>query len=582
MTGSGNTLFVMQPVDIFGPLYLATLLLGLAFMVITGIRKNYPAATWAGIVATIMVLFVTGLKLFSYSPGEIGQILSGRFTEIKYVKFVPGGILLVALGFWIAKRWLRFHRFVFDDFIFILPALQLVQRSGCFLSGCCSGTPTSIPWAVHYAEPSTLYYQHYELGLLEAGSLHSLGVHPTQLYTMLISGVILAVLLATRRRFKRPGSFTMFALLLLGGMRFFLEFFRQPLVGSWQALEWQSINVLQWMILSVAMVISTILWWRERKNNVVRFSPKPITDQPYHSSALILLLIILVWQVRVIFDSMEFILLSLVLLGGLAISSTQIVLRVTTPVSRMAMGSLLVAAFFTMGQNMDDALTDKDDSYGWFSLGLGGGVGAYEHINRDCSGNITSRTRRDYTQGGISAAYHYKFPKNRTLEAGMRHYYLYNPDPRNPDKETTFYFFNPYMGYDAVNYATTLGLSYGRGLKEEEYSSIFFWPVLYLRFGNRNRYFIDAETFNRTHFLGPASVAQLGMGYGFNSNGRNLLRFGMALDMGDRAGVYVGGDFLLQDRYTISPYFTLVKYPSIGINMRFNFGEHRVQPANRP
>jgi prolipoprotein diacylglyceryltransferase len=90
----------------------------------------------------------------------------------------------------------------------------LIGRIGCFLHGCCYGTPTSLPWGVDFGD--------------------GLRRHPTQLYEAAFALVALLVLVAMRRRDSRPGS--LFGGFMIGyfAFRFGGEFLRsgpRPLLG---------------------------------------------------------------------------------------------------------------------------------------------------------------------------------------------------------------------------------------------------------------------------------------------------------------------------------------------------------------
>jgi phosphatidylglycerol:prolipoprotein diacylglycerol transferase len=85
-------------------------------------------------------------------------------------------------------------------------------RIGCFMTGCCFGRPTDLPWAVHFPPG----------GEAPVG----VGLHPTQIYEALLNFTFSFVLLALYRRKKFDGQ--IFAIYLLGYaiLRAFVEMFR--------------------------------------------------------------------------------------------------------------------------------------------------------------------------------------------------------------------------------------------------------------------------------------------------------------------------------------------------------------------
>lgn len=125
------------------------------------------------------------------------------------------------------------------------PSLALgyaVARIGCFLNGCCYGSPTHLPWAVRFRDPTT--------GALTPPS------HPAQLYASLGSLIVFAILLALRSRARINGQLFVAYLGLYGIVRFMVEIFRngytaQIAVGP----------LTQAQVASVALVVIAVIGW---------------------------------------------------------------------------------------------------------------------------------------------------------------------------------------------------------------------------------------------------------------------------------------------------------------------------------
>lgn len=99
-----------------------------------------------------------------------------------------------------------------DLFAPAVPLGYSFGRLGNFINGELYGRPATVPWGMFFP----------------LDSMHQLR-HPSQLYEMLLEGVFLfAILWSVRKKIRIPGG--LFALYLVGygGIRFFLEFFRQP------------------------------------------------------------------------------------------------------------------------------------------------------------------------------------------------------------------------------------------------------------------------------------------------------------------------------------------------------------------
>lgn len=573
-------LFLMKPINIFGVVYSATLILGFLFILISGIRQKYPVSSWVTISTSVLVLFMIGIKLFAYSLNEWEQIILGSYQHITHVKYIPGGFLLVAFGIPLIKCLLKFRTSVFDGFVIFLPILEILQRFGCFLNGCCYGIPTNLPWAVHYTWPSALFYKHFDQGLLEADQMHSLGVHPTQLYSILLSLGILALLIWTRDKFRASGSQTLFALLLLGGRRFFLEFLREPTPGTWSSVDWHFMNVLQWGILLLSVVFVYLLWKKEHRHHQVVPTIVAQQDQVIVSYGVILTLIFIVWQIREIFERIELIILYPILLSTLAVISVSFFRENTTPVSRMIMISLLITAFFSMGQTLETVQSDSisDKPRGWFSAGGSGSFGAFEIVTEDCSGNVISRTKRNYSLWGVNASYHYLYRPDRHLETGLRQYYINYPKVNQYDEMQSLYL-SPFISYDAKRFGVSLGLISVQE-KTLNYDDSYILPSFYFRAGRRDSFFADLDIYNRTHYMGSSSLFQLGLGFGLKKgNFNNIIRGGLTVDEIGDAGVYLGSEFLIKNHVTISPYFTTTGYPSASLNLKWHIGKDKWKAA---
>ena len=131
--------------------------------------------------------------------------LFSRFEGLSFFGGIVAGVL--ALYFWSRKRKVSFLKI--GDLL--APYLMLgyaIGRVGCFLSGCCYGTESSLPWAL----PS------------QAGE--AVLRHPVQLYTAI--GALLIFLALKKAKTKRPFiGFILIAMLALYGLlRFVTDFFR--------------------------------------------------------------------------------------------------------------------------------------------------------------------------------------------------------------------------------------------------------------------------------------------------------------------------------------------------------------------
>jgi len=84
-----------------------------------------------------------------------------------------GGVALSIISSYAYMKWKSIS--VLDTFDMFAPTLGFgigITRVGCFLNGCCYGTPCDLPWGVSY-DPGSIPYSVF-------GSQH---LHPSQLYS---------------------------------------------------------------------------------------------------------------------------------------------------------------------------------------------------------------------------------------------------------------------------------------------------------------------------------------------------------------------------------------------------------------
>ena len=116
------------------------------------------------------------------------------------------------------------------DFLLIVdifsPALALgimLTRVGCYLSGCCFGSPSTLPWAVSFPEGSPAGAYARDLAA-QAGGVITL--HPTQLYAAANGLIVFVVLMALENKVVKRGATFGLLLMFYGVFRFTVDFFR--------------------------------------------------------------------------------------------------------------------------------------------------------------------------------------------------------------------------------------------------------------------------------------------------------------------------------------------------------------------
>jgi phosphatidylglycerol---prolipoprotein diacylglyceryl transferase len=186
-----------------------------------------------GIVGTRLAHIIMFPELYSWSD-PIGWIAVWRGGLV-----FQGGppLALIYVYYFFRKHNIPFLKSA--DVIFpYLPLGHGFGRIGCFLKGCCYGAPTTVPWAISFPKQvdesagtitgSPAYIDHLNrFAEVTLNSAHSLGIHPTQLYSFAGLMTICGILLAMRKYWHPFDGFTMPAYLVLYGVfRFIVEFYR--------------------------------------------------------------------------------------------------------------------------------------------------------------------------------------------------------------------------------------------------------------------------------------------------------------------------------------------------------------------
>lgn len=278
----------MHP-DLFsiGPLQLHSygLLMAIGFLGALGIWKRLCRGTardsnlLSSLMVWMMISGVVGARiayvaehLGEYADNPISVLFLHRGGLMFYGGFAGAGLGLLAF----ARRNKEPLTGLIDLVVTALPFGHAMGRIGCFLNGCCHGRTGSTPVCVAFPQGSEPWHQHVGEHLISNLSLHSLPVHPVQLYEAAINLLIFAILVVLYRRPHRDGLITSVYLLLYPPARFALERFRaDPRLALGPLSIGQCFSIL-------LVGIGLIYLWVTLKRPVTP-SPIPTDEQPRES-----------------------------------------------------------------------------------------------------------------------------------------------------------------------------------------------------------------------------------------------------------------------------------------------------------
>lgn len=217
------------------------------------------------------VLFYN-LPVFLNDPLYLFKVWDGGMS------FHGGLIGVICAMIWFAKRTKRKFFQVADFVAPLIPFGLGLGRIGNFINGELWGRVTlDTPWAILFPssrsedlqlvaqDPTTLLPIIQEYGVLPR--------HPSQLYEMLLEGVVLFIILNIFVRKNRPvGSVSGLFLIGYGTFRIIVEFFRQP---DAQLGLFGGVSMGQ--ILSIPMILLGIIFmvWAYRQDKKTPQNPTP-------------------------------------------------------------------------------------------------------------------------------------------------------------------------------------------------------------------------------------------------------------------------------------------------------------------
>ena len=182
-------------------------------------KRGIPAERITDVSLIIIVATVVGARAL-YVFAHLGQF-SGRWLDVFRtweggLTMYGGAVPATILGMWFLRRW-GIDAWKAADAIVPSMALGLgFTRVGCFLSGCCFGAPTDLPWGVLFPPES------------HAGALHpGVPLHPAQLYASATGFALFGFLLWIDRKPLAEGRLFLTFLALYSVARFLFDMVRE-------------------------------------------------------------------------------------------------------------------------------------------------------------------------------------------------------------------------------------------------------------------------------------------------------------------------------------------------------------------
>ncbi|MFQ5454345.1 MAG: prolipoprotein diacylglyceryl transferase [Candidatus Zixiibacteriota bacterium] len=171
-----------------------------------------------------------------------------------------GGFVIAIIGTFIYCRIKDIS--ILEIFDFFSPTIGIglaFTRIGCFLNGCCFGTPTDLPWGVTFPVGSIPYYSY-------GGTFPHL--HPAQIYSSLY-GVLLFILLhLMMKRKKFTGQLVAILFIVEAAFRYAIEYVRYYEDAMYFSIWDMKPTYNQAMSISLFIIGVLIYYFQMKKNTL--------------------------------------------------------------------------------------------------------------------------------------------------------------------------------------------------------------------------------------------------------------------------------------------------------------------------
>ncbi len=547
----------------------------------------YIAFTQAGFwVSFVTLLFLGWKKKFPLLPliaivlmGRIGFLLGSQWGSIggeawqawfqagvwpqSPSRSLWGGFVLALLGIELGRRLLGFRHPIYRLYVIAVPLGLAVQRVGCFVAGCCFGSPTTSAFGLHYGAGTPVHFHHWESGLIDPSAVASLGVYPTPLLFM--GFYLFAALLMWRLKsnFRSQFGQLAFGLGLLAAGRWLIEFFRDSASNPGLQGEWLAgLKVIQWFVLGFAVLAWGLAFWIEKHGQSDPGVPSSIFS-PVRLGVLLTFSLGLALAFRPYFTPTEGWAMVMVASTGVIIWLFSYFQHIPNEYHRWATVFLMVATPLFMAQvspekpRVAKTLAEKDSLPTMSGLvELGGAFGQYSTVSRDCDGEIDKRSNFTYRSTGI--AYHQQFNLRRFQRAEVSVIGgLGRVDVEGSDRQQSFQggqVINTWIPFSSTTPVRTIGLrgrydfrwvGVGAGYYAGSIASDLNPIDIYGRIGPYDIFYAEGGVFN----LFPSGLVGqdffLGLGTGLGHADGRFLRTGFT----SKGAWYLGGQAFMAQKW---------------------------------
>lgn len=552
----------------FDLFYLLAFLLATIWMLREGHRKKIPLVSWLLVLALSRLFFIIGTKVSSYSAVDWLYFFQTSELVPTRDKVILGGFLLGLIAFWAGLKIFRLPIGSLDAMAIAIPLSIFLQRIGCFILGCCFGTPTDLSWGVRYSFGTPPHMHQFRQGLIQASTDATQAIHPFQLYEALNGLTVALLVFLFRKKIKTPGNLFLFTLGTWALNRSIIEFFRDPVAHVMGGEMIFGLKIMQWMLLAT-MVLSFVIFFL-RKKKVFKLSPENYFQPPSLACIwfVLLLTVSLTWSLRNWLTMTEMIAMNLMLYPAIIISAVFLFKAHTVETYRWLTLAVMILPVFLMSQTLEsekESTSTTEEPFSFFNMGFSTGE-FYSQVYYAIPGSDTgcgpSLNFEDFKNNYWNAGFGYG--KENPIENGFLTYgingsfgqYTETKIISNISQERFLFALNPYLKYDTKWVGLGVGLYVGNNywadsFDNESKSAVIttsakgspIYPQGYFRIGPESILFGDIGIGNAFPSPFPGMRFEAAIGSGFGLPRGNKFRIG-----GNQLGAFVQGNILFSKK----------------------------------
>jgi prolipoprotein diacylglyceryltransferase len=466
---------VLDPAS-FRLFYLFAFSLILVVFCVLALRRKLPMRSVLLILTTTTLFTVAGSRLFTIPFQEWFGLMSTGSIEGHSGRSGTGGLLFGVLGFILAVRFFKMDSFFVPVYAWLTPVGFALQKIGCFLNGCCYGTPSGLPWSVQYPVFTNAHHHQWTQGLIGDPAALSAGLHPVQLYESALLIIVSIIVFRTRKLWRREWSIMFFSLALLFTTRLTTSLFRDTSSINFLNNDLHGMIMFRLLMAGLIILSCSFLFINERK--LMLFRPRVSAPQPSGILIYAFLLASSVFLLRGLFSQFEMAAVAIKFIPAMILTGIYLFRNIRVVSQRIIATSSVAVPVILVFQSFPQDTTkqshpirdfySKNTSFHRIDIGLMGGsnqsVVAYNPQEGECG---TTYTENDYRYRFLMTGLgysHVKRENHNSTEFGLNLAIGSNTEKNlttSVEQKFTIFSINPYGRLDSRWIGIGLGLDLG-------------------------------------------------------------------------------------------------------------------------